>query len=109
MIDLQKIKIGERVFCLTYETIYEPDDDYYGIYLPVGVKSFCVAKKDIYVNGTWVLSRCGDYYHPDNLYYTKDEALTELHKKLKEDWAEYKCNKIIKKLLKVQKIVKRIK
>lgn len=109
MIDIQKIKIGERVFCLVNETIYKPDDDYYGIYLPVGVKSFCVAKKDIYTNGTWVLSKCGDYYHPDNLFYTKYEALESLHKKLKEEWKEYKCDEMIKKLLKVQEVVKRIK
>ena len=109
MIDIQKIKIGERVFCLVHETIYEPDDEYYGIYLSIGIKSFCVAKKDIYTAGTLVLSRCGYYYHPDNLFYTKYEALAELHKQLKEDWSEYKCNEIIKKLLKIKKIVKRIK
>jgi len=109
MIDLSKVKPHDKLYYLRFESIYEPDDDYYGIYLPIGVKSFCVAKKDICTAGTWVLSRCGDYYHPDNLFYTKDEALVELHKKLKEDWDEYKCDKMIEKLLKVREIVGRIK
>lgn len=109
MIDIQKIKIGERVFCLVNETIYDPSDFYYGIYLPMGLKSFCVAKKDISANGTWVLSRCGKYYHPDNLYYTKEEALNGLHKELKEDWKTYNCDKMLKKLLKISKKIKKLK
>lgn len=109
MIDVSKVKQRDKLYCLRFERIYDADDDYSGIYLPVGIKSFCVAKKDICTAGTWVLSRCGDYYHPDNLFYTKDEALAELHKKLKEDWQYFKCDEIIKKLLKVEEIISRLK
>lgn len=109
MIDIQKVKIGDKVFSLVKETIYDPSDFYYGIYLPVGVKSFCIAKKENYINGMWVLSKCGDYYHPDNLYYTKDEALNELHKKLKKDWKTYNCDKMLKKLSKISRKIKKLK
>ena len=107
MIDIQKTKIGDKVFALNFETIYEPDDEWYGIYLPVGVKSFYIAKQEIYCNGEFVLSKCGDYYHPDNLYYTKEEALEALHKNLKKEWEEYKCDEMIKKLLRIRRKIKK--
>ena len=109
MINIQKINIGDKVFGFRFETIYEPYDEFYSIYLPVGIKSFYVGKKEIYCDGQFILSKCGDYYHPDNLYYTKEEALEALHKKLKEEWQEYKCDEMIKKLLKVREIVRRVK
>lgn len=109
MIDIQKVEIGDRVFTLRSEAIYDQDDTWYSIYLPVGVKSFCVAKKDIGICSLCVLSKCGKYYHPENLFYTKEEALKELHKRLKKEWEEYKCDEMIKKLLRIRRKIKRLK
>ena len=109
MIDVSKVKSRDKLYCLRFERIYEPDDNYYSIDLPIGVKSFYVKEVGITPTHHWIKSRLNDYYTNDELYYTKDDALKDLYERLKVDWEYFKCDEMIKKLLKVQEIVGRIK
>jgi len=109
MVDLEKVKEGDKLYTFRWLAIYQPDDGEYDIQFPVGVKSFYV--KEV-VGGflcNFVITRLGKRLIDAELFYTKEEALNGLKRALLSGWKNYKGDKMIKDLLMVQQIVKRLK
>lgn len=109
MVDYEKVKKGDKLYVINWMDIYEPDDGVYAISLPVGVKSVVVEEKTEFCTIKCIKTTDSCSRDSSDLYYTKDETEEESRKLLLECWEKYKCDKIIKDLLKIQKLVKKIR
>ena len=109
MIDITKIKLGDKLYTFKYIDVYSVDDEYGSISLPIGVKEFFV--KDIVLGCVinYATSITGNSVTERGLFYTEEEAVSSFKKRLLELWKDYECEKIIKKLLDVKKIVNKLK
>ena len=94
---------GDKLFVIEDEVVYDPDDDYYGIYVPNKVKEKIVREV-----------KCSDGYYViwftddtsricTRVYKTFDEANSVMRRKRKEIWEENNLNQMLETLLKIKK------